>query len=103
MTANFEIIHTDVDNKILTIRDLGPWDRYQTVTNAAEEIVDALFRVGWLKDGWRLLYYDSKNDLDEILITDKTFAGFRIHWSMRNDRSILLRSLSAQKFRIQPE
>lgn len=60
----------------LTIRDVGPWDKYPTVTNAAEETVAELLASGILQPSQRLLYYDSENELDELLVKDGRFAGF---------------------------
>jgi len=60
----------------LTIKDVGPWEKHMTVTNAAEVVVDELFASGLLKEGQRLLYYDSEEQLDEILIEKRAFAGF---------------------------
>jgi hypothetical protein len=60
----------------VVIRDLGPWDKFKTVTNAAEDVVAELVADGELKAGQRLFYYDSDGNLDEILIKDGCFAGF---------------------------
>ena len=75
---NFEVVGYDVEDgqTFLVIRDVGPWDVYKTVTNAAEYVVDTLFETGALKEGMRLRYYDSEGDLDEILVADGKFAGF---------------------------
>ena len=48
-----------------------------TITNAAEHVVEFLFEKGILKEGMRLFYYDSFNDLDEIIIKDKEFLEFK--------------------------
>jgi hypothetical protein len=70
--VNFEIIEDSAD--VLLIRDLGPWDRFWTVTNGAEIVVAELAsRLG----GRRLEYFDSAGDRDEILVLDGRFAGFR--------------------------
>lgn len=74
MKANYEVIKTTPE--VVTIVDLGPWDRFMTVTNAAEEVVKELFYSGDLKLGQRLFYYDSEHELDELLIRDGEFAGF---------------------------
>lgn len=57
----------------IVIRDLGPWDRYTTVTNDAENVVAEL--APELK-GRRLYYFDSDGRLDQIVIKDGRFAGF---------------------------
>lgn len=57
----------------LTIRDVGG-PNHMSVTNDAEAIVRVLAeRVG----NRRLFYYDSEGRLDELLIRDGKFAGFR--------------------------
>jgi hypothetical protein len=63
---------------VVTIRDLGPWDRHLTVTNDAENVVKYLLETGELARGRRLLYYDSLNALDEILVRDGRFIGFAV-------------------------
>lgn len=60
----------------LVIRDIGPWDRYMTITNDAEHVVEELVSKGVLPAGRRLLYYDSEGELDELLVKDGKFAGF---------------------------
>jgi hypothetical protein len=73
--ANFSIV--DADLLSVTIRDLGPWDKFKTVTNAAEFVVETLVAAGRLPEGKRLFYYDSSGDLDEILVQGGRFAGFK--------------------------
>lgn len=72
--SNFEIVEDSPDR--LTIRDLGPWHKFRTVTNDAENVVPELFRRGLLPPGKRLFYFDSHGDLDEILHADGRFTGF---------------------------
>jgi hypothetical protein len=60
----------------LVIRDIGPWETFQSVTNAAEEVVEELVKAGKLPNGRRLLYYDSDNQLDEIVMENGQFKGF---------------------------
>lgn len=62
--ANYVIIG-DIP-ELIVIRDLGPWDRYATVTNAAELVVAELFRRNVLPKGKILLYYDSENELSQL-------------------------------------
>lgn len=73
--ANFEIVSSTRD--WLTIRDVGPWDQYRTVANAAEQVVEDLITGKVLKSGQRLAYYDSYGDLAELRIENQRFAGFR--------------------------
>lgn len=70
------VIVKDKPDEPLVIRDVGPWEICPTVTNAAEEVVVELVRTGHLTEGRRLLYYDSENVLDELLVKDGKFAGF---------------------------
>lgn len=75
--ANYEIVNATSD--FLTIRDLGPWDQYMTVTNAAEEVLQELIEKNILHEGQRLLYYDSENNLDEIEWKNGRFVGFKAY------------------------
>ncbi len=60
-----------------TIRDLGPWDQFPTITNDAESVVEFLVHAGDLEIGQRLFYIDSEGAQDEILIdASGSFAGF---------------------------
>lgn len=62
------------DDKRVLIKDLGPWDKYMTVTNAAEWVVDELAP---MLNGRELHYIDSEGDLDQLLVKDGKFAGFK--------------------------
>lgn len=73
--ANYEIVSSAVDR--LVIRDLGPWDQFPTVTNAADTTVSELVEGGYLKPAQRLFYYDSDGHFDEIVLNEGRFAGFR--------------------------
>lgn len=62
------------DPAVVVIRDVGPWDKYKTVTNAAEAVVSELYaRYG----DRRFLYYDSSGDRDELCHKAGVFTGFR--------------------------
>lgn len=75
-TANYVVVERRPD--VLVIRDVGPWDQFQSVTNAAECVVLSLQAAGELHNGQRLVYYDSENELAEILLNeDGCFAGFK--------------------------
>ncbi len=69
--ANYEIIKETPE--YVVIKDLGPWDKFPTVTNKAQEVVESLFST--LK-GRKLFYYDSNNNCAEIKIKDGEFSGF---------------------------
>ena len=69
--ASYQIV--DETETSLTIRDVGPWDKHPTVTNDAEGVV---YELAAQLRGRRLFYYDSENNLDEILVRDGAFDGF---------------------------
>ena len=70
--ANYAIIELGID--YVLIRDIGPHDKYMTVTNAAETVVAEL---NSLLNGRRLEYIDSEGNRNEILVRDDKFAGFK--------------------------
>lgn len=76
MKANYRIV-ADKPGEPLTIQDIGPWSRFATVTNAAEEVVAELVAAGRLPEGRQLFYYDSSEVVDEIVVRGGRFAGFR--------------------------
>lgn len=69
--ANFVVI--EETSTRLIIADVGPWDKHPTVTNDAENVVQALLPKLRTR---RLLYYDSDGELGELLVKDDKFAGF---------------------------
>lgn len=72
--ANFKILRQTAE--FILIQDVGPWDRYPTVTNDAEDVVARLTTGGKLRTGCRLFYGDSQGRIDEILHKDGRFLGF---------------------------
>ncbi len=58
----------------IVLEDIGPWDRYKTVTNAADSVVQEVIQV--YGSGKRIFYNDSEGELAELLIKDGAFAGF---------------------------
>jgi len=74
--VNYEIVGNRV-GVALIIRDIGPWDIFQTVTNAAEQVVIELVDLGLLPEGRRLFYYDSDNQFDELVIVNSKFSHFK--------------------------
>jgi len=74
--ANYDIV-ADPIGGALVIRDVGPWDKFMTITNAAEEVVAELIVKGRLAPGRRLLYFDSEGELTELLIKQGKFIGFK--------------------------
>lgn len=71
--ANFEILFQD-KSKVMLV-DLGPWDQYPTITNAAEGVVETMAP---MLNGRKLLYYDSDGELTELVVKDGRFAAFGI-------------------------
>jgi len=69
--ANYVVLE-DKPNHML-ILDLGPWDEYKTVTNAAETVVKELAEQ---LSGRRLYYVDSDNQIDEIVHENGEFVRF---------------------------
>ena len=72
--ANYIVVEKTPERVV--IRDVGPWDRYLSVTNGAEGVVAELIGAGILTDGQTLLYYDTEGDLDELVHKDGKFVGF---------------------------
>jgi hypothetical protein len=77
--ANFTIYLITSDR--LIIRDEGPWDKHFTVTNDAEWVVEQLAP---LLNGRRLLYFDSEYELDELVVKNGKFKGFRAYRNSPN-------------------
>lgn len=69
--ANYSIIRET--QEYILIRDEGPWDLYQSVTNAAESVVAGLVDA---LHGRRLYYIDTEDRIDELKIESGKFAGF---------------------------
>ena len=74
--SNYSIVGELRASRGLLIKDMGPWDKYKSVTNDAENVVKELISIGMLKSDQRLFYHDSTGRLDEILIKDGHFDGF---------------------------
>ena len=74
-------INSDPDalcnGKYLQTLDVGPWDKFPTITNSAELVVSRVIDLGLLVPGERLIYRDSEGDLAELTVKDDRFAGFR--------------------------
>jgi hypothetical protein len=69
--ANYQLV--DSTPEVVLIRDIGPWDKFKTITNAAEQVVSELAPI---LAGRRLEYYDSSGDRAELLVRDGKFAGY---------------------------
>ena len=70
-SANYRVV--DDAPGYLVLDDLGPWDRYATITNAVESVVAEVAPL--LRDR-RLFYFDSLGHLDEIVVQDGRFHHF---------------------------
>lgn len=70
--ANYAIVRDKKPNYVI-LQDLGPHYLYPTITNSAERVVEELD----LPKGCKLYYYDSENELSEIMIQDRLFGGFK--------------------------
>jgi hypothetical protein len=64
-----------IEDDRITIRDVG--EGCMTVTNDVENVVARLRRDGLLPLGRRLFYYDSADQLDEIVLDAAGFVGFQ--------------------------
>lgn len=69
--VNFRVVRQN--DEMVLLKDVGPWDRYMTITNGAEEVVASVAR--WLGCR-RLEYIDSDGKRNQILVRDGKFAGF---------------------------
>lgn len=79
LKANYMIIQDDfLQEEPLVIEDIGPWDQYATITNAAEVVVTELVARGMLPTGRRLFYYDSDGMLGELSIENDKFNGSKL-------------------------
>jgi hypothetical protein len=78
MNANFII--SGIENDALVITDVGPWDKYKTVTNDIENVTKLLWDKRLLidKNGnqRRLFYIDSEGVKDEIRHEKGKFVKF---------------------------
>ncbi len=74
--ANFDIVENRFPGPLI-IRDVGPWAKFPTITNDVKGVVARLIGSNILKEHQRLLYYDSENILDEIIVKDDKFVRFQ--------------------------
>lgn len=72
--ANYHVVKSTPEE--LVINDDGPYEQFSTVTNAVEDVVEELSQQGLLPAGRRLFYYDSEDQLDEIIIENGKFVRF---------------------------
>jgi hypothetical protein len=65
---------TEISPHHILLEDVGPWDRYLTITNDAENVIRDLSPI--LAPGQRVLYRDSEGILTELKHKDGVFTGF---------------------------
>lgn len=66
---------TEYADERIVLKDVGPWDQYMTITNAAEEVIAEVQRQYGIGNR-RVFYYDSEGELAEMLVKEGRFAGF---------------------------
>ncbi len=72
--AHYEIVRTT--REMILLRDLGPWDRYMTITNAAESVIEEV-KYYCSTINRRIFYFDSEGELTEIKLDERgRLAGF---------------------------
>lgn len=81
-TANYKRVWplpANVPEGSVVIRDVGPWDTFKSVTNDAEAVVRDLVASGQIKNnGQRLFYFDSDGTLDELIVRNGAYFGFKV-------------------------
>jgi len=63
----------EVNDQHITLRDLGPWDEYMTITNDIESVIKDLSSS---IAGRRVFYYNNNEELNEVVIKNGEFSGF---------------------------
>jgi hypothetical protein len=77
MTRDARYSFFEVTKDHITIIDIGHNTGCLTITNDAENVVKKLVCGGIIRPGMRLFYYDSTWAIDEIIIENGHFAGFK--------------------------
>jgi len=74
MTREVNYIIIEDNSEYLLIEDVGPWNIYKTITNAAEIVAEELAEQLGAR---RLEYIDSSGVRDQMLVSsDGKFVGF---------------------------
>ena len=81
--AHYEIVEATPTR--IVIRDLGPWDKYMTITNAAEEVIEELRTTHGPIGNRRVFYYDSAGALDELLVKTRSSPASNTARGYRNE------------------
>lgn len=71
-SARFDVLAIQSD--LIVLVDVGPWDKYLTVTNDAEGVIQKLSSRGL--DGRRVIYYDSEGEPTELRHNGARFTGY---------------------------
>jgi len=79
--AQFDVLFSNKD--VLTIKDIGPWDTYLTVTNDIENVVRRLYISELLVHGQWLNVVDSEGNCDNIVHEHGKFVSFNLLYSAR--------------------
>ena len=59
----------------IVLRDVGPWDKYMTITNAADTVIEEVEQQIGIGNR-RVFYTDSEGEWTELLVEGGRFAGF---------------------------
>lgn len=73
--CHYDIVTPQPLPNVVAIRDMD--DGMTSVTNDVENVVRQLAAIGVLRDGVRLVYRDSMQRWDEIVVVAGEFEGFR--------------------------
>jgi len=76
--AQFEVLCDRETPFLLVIKDIGPWDKYPTVTNDIEGVVRRLYKQGLLVNGKWFNVVDSDGNTDSIIHEDGEFVSFAL-------------------------
>ena len=60
----------------LLVKDIGPWNKYKSITNDIENLVKFLYERGTLYNEKVFEYIDSEDEICEIQHLDGKFIGF---------------------------
>jgi len=77
-SANFVIVARECDRETITLRDIGPHDKYLTITNDIEGVISRLQKNGMLWRKRRLFYYDSEDEFVEVKVSRGKFQSFMV-------------------------
>lgn len=76
--ANYQVVREA--SQFVLLKDVGPWDRFLSITNAAELVVAEMAP---RLNGRRLVYYDTDGELTELLYAGNEFRGFAVPEDIR--------------------